>query len=520
MQFNILHRVIATALLAFAAPLAAEDGGAAPAVPDYSAMSDQELRGLIGKSGQRWIEEACTFGQPAMEELVKRHPAEAALQRGLVFARMFCLDEKGDYRAASEDLATLEGTFHLGPMDSLGLYFAARLDDADAALARLHRMATSEGGKALEELEAHRYWSVARMIRKQHKEAELGKFALEAWDSPGFADMSVELQQTLAFAAIKPAIAAGRQDILPQLLQDIRQPGSYTALLSSREYESIWPAIERHVGAHMANVTTSYRLWAVARLGTNSDDRDRFSDAAHALHFDGKFEDAIALARKWRERPGAFNRIEEGDGWAINIEAYALDSLGRREEADALFDQLAALDADSHPWVVNFVINRADRLVAQGRWQEGLDATVLAREVAEKHGSTYAKMLIADSRVCALYHLSRGDETAEEIAYLLENQVDAPHVAAQALQCAGRDDEAAALLLAAIDDEATRATVLDALQPSDFELFYTASILPKARDLLPAHPQLQAAFDRYARVIPAEFIPNASLRRAQIAKAK
>src|SRR5690606_19428635 len=124
--------------------------------------------------------------------------------------------------------------------------------------------------------------------------------------------------------------------------------------------------------------------------------------------------------------------------WALNIEAYALDALGRREEADAVFDQLATLPADEHYWVVNFVINRASRLVGQGRWEEGLAATELSRSVAAEYGSTYARMLVARDRACALQRLGRAEESVREAEYLVEQFAESPPVAATGLLCVGK----------------------------------------------------------------------------------
>ena len=152
----------------------------------------------------------------------------------------------------------------------------------------------------------------------------------------------------------------------------------------------------------------------------------------------------------WRDRKAKGAQIEEGDAWALNIEAYAYDSLGQPKKADAVFDELAKLDPDENPWVVNFVINRASRLVGQGRWKEGVKATLLARAVAEKYGSTYAKLILARQMACALPELGRADETASELAFLRDNAKDGIALSVAGLMCAGQNDEAAAMLLAAL----------------------------------------------------------------------
>jgi tetratricopeptide (TPR) repeat protein len=222
------------------------------------------------------------------------------------------------------------------------------------------------------------------------------------------------------------------------------------------------------------------------------------------------------LARRWRERTDRGAAFEEGDGWALNIEAYAYDALGQPAKADAVFEELAKLDPETHPWVVNFVINRSSRLVGQGRWKEGLAASVLAREVAEKYGSPYAKMIIARDRACALERLGRVEEAASELAFLRANWKEAVTFAVRGLMCHGQRDEAAGLLLAALRDETERGGALAAFQTDELDLFYTASILPDARDLLTDYPELAAELDKHMRAMPEAFIPQAALRRVAL----
>jgi tetratricopeptide (TPR) repeat protein len=224
----------------------------------------------------------------------------------------------------------------------------------------------------------------------------------------------------------------------------------------------------------------------------------------------------IELARRWQARAERGVTIEEGDAWALNIQAYAHDSLGQTGSADAVFEQLAAVDADQHYWVVNFVINRASRLVGQGRWSEGLTATELARTVAETQGTVYAKALIARDRACALQKLGRAEEAAVELAYLRENWREGVGSAVEGLLCHGQRDEAVGLLLQALRDDQLRSLALSAFIQPELDLFYSASILPTARSLLEDRPELATELARHVRPIPQAYIPQASLRRIRV----
>lgn len=138
---------------------------------------------------------------------------------------------------------------------------------------------------------------------------------------------------------------------------------------------------------------------------------------------------------------------------------------------------------------------------------------VLAAEVAKDHGSTYAKMLIARNRVCALQNLGRTGEIGVHLEYMKENSTEAPTVFAQALLCAGRGAEAAAAVVEALRDEATRASMIEGLQPKAMDLVYTRSILPDPHDLVAADPAVREVFSTYARMVPEQFHPAASLKR-------
>ena len=97
------------------------------------------------------------------------------------------------------------------------------------------------------------------------------------------------------------------------------------------------------------------------------------------------------------------------------------------------------------------------------------------------------------------------------MAFLRENKAESYTLAAQALLCVEERAEAVNLLLEGIADKPNRSQVLGDLQPRTFDLFYTPSKLPHPVELLDESAELQAAFEQYARVIPEEFTPTASI---------
>ena len=498
-----LAKIVAAFAIGVAAPLSAQT--------DFQEMSESELLNTLKKGNGAWIDQPCEIGKPLFSALVDKNPARAAYLRAKLLSQTLCFDQEKNYQRGAATLAELEREFPEENFDWLGLYFDRRLENADGALARLNEMNAEQLGK----LGPDSTWALFRMVTKQNKQDELEDFSLRLADRNLIGALNTELQSGVAMRALVSAVRIGRPEAAKSLLAYIRSPRSYVNMLGDRGYEAAWPEIEAAAGENLRIVGDAYVEWSLARLDTNSSDRDRFSDAAHSLHFAGRYQEAIDLAQSWRERADALDQIEEGDAWAMNIQAYAYDALGRRSEADAVFDQLAKLDPEEHDWVVNFVINRASRLVGHGRWEDGLEAAALARTVADKHGSTYAKMIVANNHACALSKLGRGAEAEKEFTFLRENLADGTALAIGALLCAGKREEAVQTTLDALADDGMRDSLIEDMQHAKFDLFYTPSILPKAHDLMVGNAEIRAVFELYARDIPDRFTPTAYLNRLE-----
>ena len=71
-------------------------------------------------------------------------------------------------------------------------------------------------------------------------------------------------------------------------------------------------------------------------------------------------------------------------------------------------------------------------------------------------------------------------------------------------------------MLDGLRDPTTRAGVIQGLLADAADLFYTQSMLPKPRALMAEYPELAEEFAKYARDLPEEFTPRASLERARL----
>lgn len=227
----------------------------------------------------------------------------------------------------------------------------------------------------------------------------------------------------------------------------------------------------------------------------------------HSLHFAGRYEEAVALARTYDHSDAGLAAMTEQDAWALNVEAYSLDRLGRFDEAETLFDRLVMAqkdNPDAQYWLINFAINRASRLVEMEKSEKGLDALTYA---ATLRGSPFADMLIRRDKICALNQLGRREEATELLSITYEKRKDSYTSAAQAHLCANQDDKAAAILIEGMSDEDARSEVVRRLQRKEFDLFYTLSANPDLYSRLRHRPDVARVFDQYGRDIPENFIP-------------
>ncbi len=478
-------------------------------IPDFDDMEYGELIREFQKERGRWARESCEFGVPILTAMSRKNPDNDPVENLRLLAQVLCANERNDYAEAAQVLKTLETNFPDQHYNDLGFLLAVRTESAEDALARLRSLDFDQA----KDLSEDTLWSVSRMLTRAGRNTELNDVALD-WSQNGiFGALSRDQQSGMAFRALDAAVRQERIEAVDGLLTYVTNPQSYVTLLTDRKYETIWPKIEARAGPNMSLVGQEDVMLKLARLENNELDRDRFSAAARALHFNGQFEDAIELADQWRSREEGGSAIEEGDAWALNIQAYAYDSLGQTEKADAIFDRLAEVDASKHSWAVNFVINRAARLVGQGRWTEGLEAAELARSVP---GSTYAELIVARDFTCALKKLGRIEESEKELPFLRENAEDGLAMSVQGLMCHDLNSEAAQILSDALANPITRDRAIAAFEVDELDLFYTQSILPDARDLLADFPDLAQQLATYVRPMPEEYVPTASLKRVTL----
>lgn len=305
-------------------------------------------------------------------------------------------------------------------------------------------------------------------------------------------------------------VEAGNIDAARPLLDSITEPYWYLRLLADRRYAALWPDLERSAGPEMATALGANIAKAEDERRRDPADVEKLRNLVGALGEAGRYDRVLALTDAFAD-PAGFEALSEHHFWALDARADALDALGREAEANALFDAMAAIpfDAKKNGWLINFVANRAARLARMGEWDKMLVASDRAIFVANQYGSPYVKQFLAADRACALAKLGRMAEALPLLATVEQNRADAPSSAASALQCAGRIDRAAEIVIEALRDPALRADMLRNLQGQEYT---TQAVRTDGEDdflLLKKRGDVAAAYYEVGRDLPPSLVTPA-----------
>lgn len=490
--------------------------------PDYSGFSDEELGVYFQEFLVTENPEYCKDLDLLLDEVASRDAAKPYLSDPTPLSALLCAVYERRHKDAFALSADLEETLDALLLSNLMLLVEVDAGEFPAAARRIIKMASLADGDYISELDEDVFWTLASALALNKNDEIRSRMFRALADSPHLGRLPADMRSDIAQETITLDAKSGNFGRVKMLKGELWGSYSVLNLLANRKLEPIWPELEEIVGPNLQKIASANIAQNKEAYNADPDDRQAFQIYAHALAFAGKFEDAIALVRTFDQSPEAMLNATEDDIWAVNIGALALDALGRSNEADAVFDAMAALpfEGERKFWLLDFIMNRASRLVGMGRWQKGLDATMLAHQFAEQAGSPWQKMVIRRARICALVNLGRKPEAASLLVEAYDRREDGYATAARAYLCAGDDDKAASIVLEALNNPDHQDYVAQDLQSDDFGIFFVDGTLPDLRDRLKSRPEIDAAFNKIARDLPERLIPVASLRQRQIAQGK
>jgi len=494
----------------------ASDATSTPARIDFTRLSDAELSAAYDAAVAREESDSCGFYMPLLLQMETRGTFSNEVSVARAEAELHCAVERKQWDVAYRQIKYLERAGR--ELSMLYTSWLARMAGAldDSAGRLLGHIDALEAGAEFE-LESQNIWDLYRELYKAGRQEQRLQLLRDLAVEPRFAKLRDDDREAVLSSLFAAEVENGNIAAATRLIDTVGDPYTMLAALGDRRYAPLWPQLEAKAGSNLnlilnAEVDKELASWKAA-----PENLRQLQQVAHAYLQAGRFEDVVTLVSAHRPTPGKMAEIEEDMGWALNVEAYALDALGRVAEADAVFDELAAIPVDpkKNDWLVSFVINRGSRLVARGEFAKGLVAVEQAAAIAEISGSDYARMLVRHDRICALSGLDRMNEVMPLLGAVEENMRDAAHIAAAALLCAKSEDKAAAVAIAGLSDPDQRGQMVEALQKPEFELFYTRSVLPSLSERIRPRKDVDAAFKAVARDIPERFIPLFHKRRSE-----
>lgn len=153
----------------------------------------------------------------------------------------------------------------------------------------------------------------------------------------------------------------------------------------------------------------------------------------------------------------AYEDLQREFPWILNVRAQALRALARYDEAVALL-RLACQESRQES-LVSHGLNLASFLATLDRPQEALAAIP-----SLEHASAYGRAVAAQTRVMVASELGDAAGLKAALDDLREDAQDYPDIRESTLIIAGREDEAAAILVARLADTNLRADALVELQ--------------------------------------------------------
>lgn len=392
-----------------------------------------------------------------------------------------------------------------GNLDIAKSWLASALDsnkteDAAEALTAAIRGAK---GDISETIEPDMVWDLLRRLNRADRQADADALELllagngYGGDNPGLRDA---FRQTAARVAIgKGDLAAAEAASAGMTDQD-----TLLQMLTEVDYQPLWPKLEAQVGPGLSRLHELALKEAEARadrLGVAEQSPEATKaqrQLMEALWNANQRKRALAVGADGFSSPAALAGATEDGGWLVNLHAALLTADGQVDAAIRRMDGLTNLGMETRPWLISMRINRGLMLLDHGRSAQLLTEIDALAADADKYGSPYARQLVRHLRICSLAEAGRAAEAAPVRAEMLKDESEAPFAIMRALMCLNETDNAARLMLKALDDTRTRSGAIQNLQP----VYSWDDPKPSTLRPLLARPDVAAAYAKVGRDLP------------------
>lgn len=422
---------------------------------------------------------------------------------------VMCALERERYEDASSLIVRTEAKFgQLEVFDQLALALHSHLQEHDLAAARLTTIAGRGEDSVLDEIDPAMIFQLNNSLIRAQRDDLREKMWSAIQASPKFAGLDPDLRGGSAINLLDiKADSAKLSEADTALVDLVTNTSAYARMLADRRFASLWPYMEERAGDGLVRLIEADLKLNRERYDAAPEDPERLSDLGYALLQAGQIGQLLDMTARFRAKDADYAALSEDGAWIVNYLAIGLKASGRQQEGIAVIDRLASLKPETHPWVVNYVINHAIALAEDEQHAAALKALDRAAPIAEKHGSPYARALVAGQRACSHHKLGHARQMEEQIALMQGLKEDAPGPAVVYAMCAGREDLAIAWAREALASDNSRATMMSELQPAYMESMPTSVTDQDPYLLLARSPELAAEFDKLARIVPERFAP-------------
>jgi len=274
-------------------------------------------------------------------------------------------------------------------------------------------------------------------------------------------------------------------------------------LAIDRRHQALWPEIDRLGSDGFLKSLEREAALATAAAQAAPQDYLIVGHQMRTLRALGRFNEALAAGEALAKNKAQIEVVGKDAFWLVNEYAENLRALGRTDEAIAALDNLLTLGIDRYPELSALAINRAETVIAAGRYQSGLDSLSELEKQHLDELSAYGKMELWANEDCALRALGRNEEAKVPEAKLATKPDDNWSAVTAAAACRNDTKAIADMLVRRLRNGDARSAALGLFIKFEVPEAHTPFEVKMRQAMTDARamPEVQAEFLKYGRSI-------------------
>jgi hypothetical protein len=455
----------------------------------------------------------CKGSLALLDPLVVATPEGSAVRFSAQLLRMPCLAATGRAGEVPPVLAELKRQAPTHPLVQGYQIFldtdAGRFAAAADGLAGL----ADARSRALTLVPGELWRTLAQQLTVAHDYARRDRTALALAEAGWEPTDHPDIAESLAADGVGALLDRNDIDTARPLLARVQRPGALWDMAIERRYAQLWPDIEARLGPEGGVAADRYARAVLAVYADTPTDDRAVRDAVRAFLALGRLDDVVATAAPITVASGmSEDRVE-----IVLGASQALAASGNMPAAVARLQPFATLDLAHAPQAAMALVALAETLDQAGRYDEELTVARSALGAKSDYFSPFGLAWLRRSETCALSALHRDADAKVAGDALKAVTADNDAAAIEGLLCAGRDDEAAAIAIAALGSTEGTDRVADQFQPDQAIYASPPSRLRALWGRLLTRADVKAAFDKSARILPKPLWPATTPRVVPLA---